>query len=43
MADVDVEEAKMSGDETLKLAARAVTSSLMSENPINNSSYNSDS
>lgn len=43
MADVNVEEVKMSGDEALKLAARALTSSLMSENLINNSSYTSDS
>ncbi len=42
-ADVNVEEVKRSGDEALKLAARAVTSSLMSENPKNSSSYASDS
>jgi hypothetical protein len=42
-ADVKVEEVKRSDDEALKMAARAVTSSLMSENPNNTSSYTSDS
>jgi hypothetical protein len=42
-ADVKVEEVKRSGDEALKMAARAVTSSLMSENPNNTSNYTSDS
>ena len=42
-ADVKVEEVKRSGDEALKMAARAVTSSMMSENPNNTSNYTSDS
>ena len=42
-ADVKVEEVKRSGDEALKMAARAVASSLMSENPNNTSNYTSDS
>jgi hypothetical protein len=42
-ADVNVEEIKRSGDEALMLAARAVTSSMMQENPNNTSSYTSDS
>jgi hypothetical protein len=40
---VNVEEIKRSGDEALMLAARAVTSSMMQENPNNTSSYTSDS
>jgi hypothetical protein len=42
-ADLKFEEVKSSGDEALKMAARAVTSSLMSENPNNTSNYTSDS
>jgi hypothetical protein len=42
-AEVKVEEVKRSGDEALKMAARAVTSSLMSENLNNTSNYTSDS
>jgi len=42
-ADLKFEEVKRSGDEALKMAARAVTSSLMSENPNNTSNYTSDS